>query len=290
MKRIVRDLLSAEAWQRQLSDRLSEPSLLHIISAGVALVGTFRAKVAFDLVRRRPFAFSILWAADSAAALGIDKIWILEFGVAPGTGLLNMCRIAERVTIATGVTIELAGFDTGSGMPSPRDFRDHPERYAAGDFPMNRAALEKALPRNARVVYGDIAETAVRFFENTDCIIGFVSIDVDYYWSTVASLNIFGLDASKYLPIVPVYFDDIRHDINNPWCGELLAIAEFNENHTMRKISPFNFLRNSRIKKSAQWIDQVYVVNVLDHPSRTPTAVPKRAPKTLPNPYLSSRA
>jgi hypothetical protein len=218
----------------------------------------------------------MLRAADYADALGIDKIWVLEFGVAPGTGLLNMCRIADRVTATTGVAIELVGFDTGSGMPPPRDYRDHPERYAAGDFPMDREALDAALPPNAQI-------------EATDCVVGFAAVDVDYYWSTVEALKAFAGHKSKYLPMTLIYFDDIRHEINNPWCGELLAIQEFNETHTMRKISPFNFLRNIRIKKKAPWIDQVYVLNVLDHPSRLPSTAPKRAPNTLPNDYLTRR-
>ena len=289
MRRKIHDLFRAEAWQRQLSDRLSEPFHLHIISAAVALLGNFRAKVEFDLVRRRPFAFSMLRAADYADALGIDKIWVLEFGVAPGTGLLNMCRIADQVTATTGVAIKLVGFDTGSGMPPPRDYRDHPERYAAGDFPMDREALDAALPPNAQIIYGDIAQTVPRFIEATDCVIGFAAVDVDYYWSTVEALKAFTGDNSKYLPMTLIYFDDIRHEINNPWCGELLAIQEFNETHTMRRISPFNFLRNIRIKKKAPWIDQIYVLNVLDHPSRLPSAAPKRTPNTLPIDYLTRR-
>lgn len=281
-----RDLFLAEAWQRQLSDRLSEPLHLHAISAGIALFGGFRAKVAFDLVRRRPFAFAILRAADYAATLGINRLWILEFGTAPGTGLLNMCHIAERVRATTGVSFELVGFDSGSGLPPARDYRDHPERYGEGDFPMDRAALTAALPANARVIYGDIADTVRPFMESLEGTIGFVSVDVDYYWSSVESLKALSGAPDKYLPMTPLYFDDIRHDINNPWCGELLAIAEFNAQHEMRKISPFNFLRHSRIKKKAPWIDQLYVLNVLDHPSRAPGAAGERAANVLPNPLL----
>jgi hypothetical protein len=40
------------------AERLTEPLHLNVIAAFVLVFGTFRAKVAFDLVLRRQFAFS----------------------------------------------------------------------------------------------------------------------------------------------------------------------------------------------------------------------------------------
>ena len=47
-------------------ERLSEPLHLNAISAFVALFGSFRRKVEYDLVLRPQNAFGILKAADSA--------------------------------------------------------------------------------------------------------------------------------------------------------------------------------------------------------------------------------
>src|SRR3954462_5615339 len=68
---------------------------------------------------RNPMALAVVTAAGTLP-------WLLvgELGVGSGTGLLNLCEIAARVTAETGVAFELVGFDTGRGMPRPRDYRD----------------------------------------------------------------------------------------------------------------------------------------------------------------------
>ena len=63
---------------------------MNIAAAFVAAFGSFRAKVAFDLVARRPLAFGLLRAADWAKECGIDRITAIELGVANGAGLMNM--------------------------------------------------------------------------------------------------------------------------------------------------------------------------------------------------------
>jgi hypothetical protein len=50
------------------------------------------------LIIRPHYAYSILRAADQALEYGISKLTIIEFGVASGAGLLNMCRLAERTS------------------------------------------------------------------------------------------------------------------------------------------------------------------------------------------------
>ena len=80
--------------------------------------GGFRAKVEFDLVSRRPYAFGVLKAADMFRAFQLSgTLYALEFGVASGDGLISMARIAHRVTRVTGVEIKVVGFDTGTGLP-----------------------------------------------------------------------------------------------------------------------------------------------------------------------------
>jgi len=62
-------------------------------------------------------------------------------------------------------------------------------------------------------------------------------------------------------------------------------VDEFNERHDTRKITPFNFLRASRPFKRPVWIDHLYTLHVLDHPSRT-VDQPESEPVVLKTPYL----
>jgi hypothetical protein len=174
-------------------------------------------------------------------------------------------------------------------MPTPVDYRDHPEYYAAGDFPMDGPALAAKLPPNARVLYGDIAETVPGFLAGLSraAPIGFVSLDVDYYSSARAALRVLeDPDPFKYLPLTTVYLDDVAFEGHNLWCGELLAVEEFNATHERRKIGKYNFLRQTRIFKNPAWIDHMYTLHVLEHPARTPGHLPARRPLVLENPYL----
>jgi hypothetical protein len=146
-----------------LVERATEPLHLNLVSAIVALCGTYRAKVDFDLIVKRQYAFPILYAADAAKRYGSKAVTIIEFGVASGAGLLNMCRIAERTHRATGIKFRVFGFDTGKGMPPAIDYRDLPESFQAGDFPMDPQRLRHALPDFAKLMLGDIADTLPEF-------------------------------------------------------------------------------------------------------------------------------
>jgi hypothetical protein len=288
MRFLLRKLGRGHIWRRLFVERLTEPIHLNIMSMFVALFGTLRARIAFDLVIRPQHAFGLLRAADLARALGRDAVTVVEFGVAKGAGLLNMCEIAARITKATGVRFAIIGFDTGAGMPPPIDYRDHPEHYAAGDFPMDRAALSARLPANARVIYGDVAETVPEFLAELtpEAPLGFVALDLDYYSSTRSALGLLADgDGSKYLPLVPMYLDDVAFPGHNEWCGELLAVKEFNAACELRKIAKYNFLRNTRVFKNPAWIDHMYALYVFDHPTRRVGAA-RRRQLVLDNPYL----
>lgn len=142
---LLKRLSQKRIWNRIYRERLSEPLHLNIISLFVLVFGSFRRKIFYDLILRPHHAFCILKAADQAKERGFNEINILEFGVAHGSGLMNIIKIAQKITRTTGVKINIYGFDTGEGMPDPLDYRDHPEYYNTGDFPMNRALLEKRL-------------------------------------------------------------------------------------------------------------------------------------------------
>lgn len=225
----------------------------------------------------------MLKAADEAAKYNIPSISAVEFGVASGGGLLSMCRIAKAVSATTGVMINVIGFDTGSGMPPATDYRDHPEYYFQGDYaPLAVSELLKSLPKNARLIIGDVADTVPSFLSDYEGVIGFVSVDVDYYTSTKSCLALLTGRADKYLPCVPIFFDDVLEDWHNPWCGEQLALEEFNISNPMRKIAPYTALANKRIMKNASWIKQMYALHVLDHKLRSVSANRPDRPRTMP--------
>jgi hypothetical protein len=272
-------------------ERLTEPLHLNFLSLFVAIFGRFRTKVAFDLIVRQQYAFPILFAADLAARYGIRTVTLLEFGVASGAGLLNMCQIASAATKATGVEFRVFGFDTGRGMPPAIDYRDLPEVFQEGDFPMDVDSLSKSLPSFAKLIIGDISETVPSFLANltADAPIGFISVDVDYYSSAKQVLQILIGPPQSYLPIVATYLDDIGVPGSNPWTGELLAVREFNEANELRKIAPFTLLRSQRIFKNTQWIDRMFAAHIHDHPLRSP-AVKRSSQYVLPNEFLRQDA
>jgi hypothetical protein len=288
LRYLLKRILHPGKIQKVFIERLTEPLHLNFISIFVAVLGGFRAKVAFDLVVRQQYAFPILFAADLAARNGKRSVTLLEFGVASGAGLLNMCQIASAATKATGIEFRIFGFDTGRGMPPAVDYRDLPEVFQEGDFPMDVESLSKSLPPFAKLVIGDITETVPAFLAEMaeDAPIGFISVDVDYYSSAKQVLRILTGPSELYLPIVATYLDDIGVPGSNPWTGELLAVREFNDANEMRKIAPFTLLRSQRIFKNTQWIDRMFVAHIHDHRGRSP-AMKRSSQYVLPNEFLS---
>lgn len=284
---LLRRLLKRKQLRKVFVERATEPIHLNLLSLIVAVFGSYRAKVDFDLIIRQQYAFPILYAADAAIKYGLKSITLIEFGVASGAGILNMCQIAERTRRATGIDFHVFGFDTGKGMPPAIDYRDLPEVFQEGDFPMDFDKLLRSLPDFARLVIGDIEETIPSFLTSltSDAPVGFVAIDTDYYSSTKKALRVLNGEASIYLPVLPIYLDDIAVDGSNPWTGELLAVNEFNRESKLRKIAPFSLLRSKRIFKNTQWIDRMYAAHIHDHPLRSP-AIRRAKQYILANEYL----
>jgi hypothetical protein len=287
MFEFLHKLRSPHIRRRILIERLAEPLHVNIASAFVGLAGSFRARVSHDLVIRPHNAYGILQAGDQAARMGLEAVSLLEFGVAAGAGLTNMARIAAQVTRLTGVSFRIYGFDTGAGMPPPHDFRDHPDLYGAGDFPMDSTALRSILPANTSLIIGDVSATVPEFLARIDDVapIGYVVFDLDYYSSTREALAVLtAADPAKYLPLTYGYFDDMHEQAHNRWCGELLAVEEFNATQPMRKIERDRFLADRRIYRRADWIKQMFSIHVLDHPLRNQAGRKERV--VLENPYL----
>jgi hypothetical protein len=283
----LKKLKHAYIWKRIFIERLTEPIHLNLLSIFIALFGSYKAKISFDLVLREHNAYGILRAAEEAKKLGLKSVSIIEFGVAAGAGLLNMCKIAEKVSLCTGIEFKIYGFDTGCGMPPHQDYRDHPELYREGDFPMNQDQLLNLLPKNAELLIGGLDETIPVFLQNLndESPVGYVVIDVDYYSSSKEALNLVTSDPTKYLPITFFYLDDVYSDYHNEWAGELLAIQEFNNENELRKISPYKILKTLRIFKNAAWLERMYILHVFDHPLRQ-GSIPAKGVQVLSNPYI----
>ena len=178
------------------------------------------------------------------------NIILFEFGVASGRGIKDMERIASQLREIYKINYEIIGFDSGEGLPKSQDYRDEPELYNEGDFPPQNLDINTLEP-TTKVIYGPIKETIVDYMESLlpklTKKIAYVSIDVDYYSSTMDSLNVLLGSPDKYLSKVVVYFDDIVSEECSEFSGELLAINDFNKkDNKFRKIAKINLLKYHR--------------------------------------------
>tara|TARA_B100001989_G_scaffold251778_1_gene231828 strand:- start:169 stop:1074 length:906 start_codon:yes stop_codon:yes gene_type:complete len=281
-------LLNPRILKRIYNEKLSEPLIYNLVSIPILLFGDFRTKIYYDLVPRQPYAFGINQAFAIAKEEHVNKIILIEFGVASGAGLFNMSYIASRLSKIYNIDYQIVGFDSGEGMPEPIDYRDHPESYRKGDFPALKLKNSK-LPPNTKIFYGDIEDTLKEFHQEIiiqKSKIGFVSIDVDYYSSTRKCLEILKINSENFLSKVPMYFDDINNPDHNQFCGELLAIEEFNKENTKRKICKMTQLRNWRLFKNALFIDQMYFLHIFDHYRRDISFWKNEKQQILSNPYI----
>ena len=285
-KLLVRKLGERRVWRKLLRERLNEPLHLNLAAGAVAIFGNYRSKVEWDLIVRPHYAYGVLHAAEQARIAGLSAVTVIEFGVAKGERLLNLCDLAKKTEQCTGIRIEVVGFDSGMGMPEPLDYRDHPELYSLGDFPMDQEKLKRALPAGAELKIGALSETLDAFLAERHAPVGFAAIDVDYYSSTRDALRLFAdADVSKYVAVPLLYFDDIMFETHNEWSGELLAINEFNAAQSSRKIALDRFLPTRRIFRNARWLRQIYVLHLFDHPWRS-SLKRRREVAALENLYL----
>jgi hypothetical protein len=182
-----------------------------------------------------------------------------------------MAELAEVIRAETGVRFRVVGFDTGAGLPPPSGYKDHPELWSSGDFPMgNPEDLKKRLEGKAELILGDIRDTITAFTESLtpDSPLGFVSIDVDIYSGTVAALRGLAGPAECYLPAISFYLDDIGSYFSNDACGELCAVKEHNIANPLRPIQVDRSLPGRRPDAVAWWYRSMFVCHMLDHPMR----------------------
>jgi len=218
--------------------------------------------------RIRPsYTWGVLHAAHLARALGVRRISALELGVAGGNGLCALERAAIRAEELFGVDIDVFGFDSGVGLPPPRDYRDLPNLFSGGDYAMDADRLRERLER-AQLLIGPLDETIRPFLESGPAAIAFIAFDLDYYTSTMDALLLLEAHHELLMPRVHCYFDDVMLYTISDYAGERLAITEFNETHEQRKISPIYGLRYRlpRRFRDSSFSEQYYMAHIFQHP------------------------
>ncbi|ORE89143.1 hypothetical protein ATO7_04670 [Oceanococcus atlanticus] len=213
---------------------------------------------------RPNYRWGILAAARMAQSLGLPAISVVEFGVAGGNGLVEMESLAREAAQRSGVRIDVYGFDTGTGLPKPVDYRDLPQMWREGFYGMDVDAL-KARLSSAQLLLGEVSDTVPEFIKSAPAPIGFIAFDMDLYSSTVAAFQLFEDALELVLPRVVCYFDDIIGFSHSDFTGERLAISEFNQRHAKRKLSKMYGLQKF-LKRTDPWLDMMYLFHAFEHP------------------------
>jgi hypothetical protein len=219
-----------------------------------------------DGLRRPNYAWGVLHALNLAATLEIPRVSVLEFGVAGGNGLISLELISADVESLFGVGIDVYGFDVGSGLPEPVDYRDSPNLFQVSAFPMDVPKLRARLTR-AELLLGDVSVTVPEFVASNPTPIAFIAFDLDLYSSTTQALRVLEASSEVLLPRVYCYFDDTLGMTHSEFAGERLAIHEFNCRHESRKLAQISGLRHFVLPKMANqwWVDAFYLAHIFDH-------------------------
>lgn len=226
------------------------------------------SKVLWEAAERPQYALGVLFAARLAKELKIPEIIAIEFGVASGEGLLALAVMSAQAEEETGTRILVYGFDSGIGLPPSSDPRDHPDKWRAGDYPLD-PHVRYRLNRNTRLILGDVADTVPKFVAAQTAPVGFAAMDLDLYSSTRAALELFTLPNAQMLPKTALYFDDIVQHFNHSFAGELLAIDEFNLETAAVKIDRWRGIQEFTAFSDSLWASQMYIAHQL---AVTPTS------------------
>jgi hypothetical protein len=212
---------------------------------------------------RPHYAWGVLNGAFLARALGIPRISAIEFGVAGGNGLVVLESIAEKVEAAFGVAIDVYGFDSGVGYPPPTDYRDTPNLFQEGSYPIDVPKLQARLKRSQLMV-GLVKATLPEFARRNPAPVGFASFDMNLYSATAAALELFCGSQDLLLPRIQCYFGAMMGLTFSDYTADRLAIAEFNRRHEMRKISPCYGL-DVIVSNSHLWAGRMCMAHIFDH-------------------------
>jgi len=188
------------------------------------------------------YVWPSIQAAKLAKHLGFDRVSFIEFGVAGGHSLLKLEAIAKTLADYFEINIDVYGFDSGTGMPPPRDYRDMPNLWSIGSFGMDVGKLQQRLT-GAQLMLGPVGERVSSFLQGSPAPVAFAAFDLDYYSSTMEAFRLFDAEHNLLLPRVHCYFDDILGYSICEFNGELLAITDFNAAHPLRKVAAIRGIR-----------------------------------------------
>ena len=230
---------------------------------------SLRELLTLGALPRMPYAYTAVRASELASRLGYKEVTWIEFGVAGGGGLIVLEQLKAVVEQYLPIKVRIVGFDLGSGLPMPVDYRDLPYHWQGGFYEMDVPAL-KARLNNANLVLGPVAETLPTYLATppVEAPIGMISFDLDYYSSTVEAFGIFELPDEAILPRVFCYMDDIvgTAECYSDFTGERLAIREFNERNDMRKVSAcYDF----EAYGYERWQEKTMIYHNFSHPRYT---------------------
>jgi len=81
-------------------------------------------------------------------------------------------------------------------------------------------------------------------------------------------LRVLDAKPSALLPRIYCYFDDIVGFNFGDYNGERLAISEFNEEHSMRKLAQIYGLKHfvPPRYRDTRWVELFYMAHIFDHP------------------------
>jgi hypothetical protein len=256
-----------------LNALVEEPPFRLFARAAVKRVAkSVRTRARWDVASRPQYLAGVLAAADEATQEGVRAISAFEFGVAGGNGLLALGDIAAAVEAETGVKIAVYGFDTGSGLPElTGDYRDYPDHWRPGDYPMDEEGLRQRLRPNTQLIIGNVRDTLPEALARIQESIGFVAVDVDIYSSTRDVLRMFSNPSRKMLRRVFMYWDDVDLMFTHRFAGELLAMEEFNCINQDVKIDQWRSISKQRPFPEASWLKRMYIAHDLAAISRTHT-------------------
>ena len=228
-------------------------------------IGSFEFRLNINALKRMQYAYICFHAARLGKKLGYKKISVIEYGVAGGQGLLILEEHIKEIEKYFNIEIDIYGFDTGEGLPTPCDYRDLPYHWKKGFYSMNLDNLKNKLNK-AKLIIGNIEDTSKTFFSDyTPAPIGAVIHDFDFYSSTKTALSMMKKNEKFFLPRVFSYFDDTigsELELYNDYTGERLAINEFNTNNDDIKLCiPYHL----KALKTEVWHYQIWICHFFKH-------------------------
>lgn len=223
----------------------------------------FGEKLPFS--KRPDICVAICLATAQSICWGKKGVSLIELGVYKGVGLHFIIKVAEYLANNTGMKYNIYGFDSFEGLPELGGFEDHNEIWKKGQYKPDNTYDEmvEEFKGKAVLVKGDVKSTVKRFLLeqlDTNYPIGFISLDLDLYSSSKSGLKILeDANSDKYIPTVIMIVDDQDYLVTyNDWCGEGLAIREFNIVNKFRKI-----------QNRKEIYQRLRCVHILDHCLRT---------------------